>query len=83
MFVYCVTMETQCLCILFSPSVLMGTQEVECENVEEVMLLLEQGSSYRHTASTQMNDHSSRSHSIFTVFIGESLMKSYHTSLTL
>ena len=50
---------------------IIGTSEIECETMEEVMMYLEQGSSYRHTGSTQMNEHSSRSHSIFTLLIGK------------
>ena len=54
-------------------AVIMGATEVECDNMEDVMACLEQGSAYRHTGSTQMNEHSSRSHSVFTMLIGQSL----------
>ena len=53
--------------------VVIGASEIECESVEEVMACLEQGSLYRHTGSTQMNEQSSRSHTIFTIFIGKLL----------
>ena len=49
---------------------IIGAKEVECECLDEIMSLLETGSSVRHTGSTQMNEHSSRSHSIFTVVVG-------------
>jgi len=54
--------------VLFT--VIIGTSEIECETMEEVMTHLEQGSAFRHTGSTQMNEHSSRSHSVFTILIG-------------
>lgn len=44
---------------------------MECETLDDVMSLLESGSSVRHTGSTQMNEQSSRSHSVFTVNIGK------------
>jgi len=53
--------------------VIAGVLEVECETVDEVMSYLDRGSSYRHTGLTRMNEHSSRSHSIFTVVIGQFL----------
>lgn len=52
-------------------AVIIGTSEIECETMEEVMAYLEQGSSFRHTGSTQMNEQSSRSHSVFTILIGK------------
>ncbi|VDI28294.1 kinesin family member 4/21/27 [Mytilus galloprovincialis] len=52
-------------------TVIIGAREVECESLDEIMSLLESGSSIRHTGSTQMNEHSSRSHSIFTVIVGQ------------
>ena len=52
-------------------TVIMGHREVECETLDEVMSCIESGSSVRHTGSTQMNEHSSRSHSIFTIFVGK------------
>jgi len=50
--------------------VIAGVLEVECETVDEVMSYLERGSTYRHTGLTRMNEHSSRSHSVFTLVIG-------------
>ena len=44
---------------------------MECETVDEVMSYLERGSTYRHTGLTRMNEHSSRSHSVFTLVIGQ------------
>eukprot|EP00105_Crassostrea_gigas_P031496 XP_011454206.1 PREDICTED: kinesin-like protein KIF27 isoform X3 [Crassostrea gigas] len=52
-------------------TVIIGAREVECETLDDVMSLLESGSSVRHTGSTQMNEQSSRSHSVFTVNIGQ------------
>ena len=52
-------------------SVIVGAAELECESVDEIMSCLEQGAIYRHTGSTAMNDVSSRSHSVFTILIGE------------
>ncbi|XP_074659817.1 kinesin-like protein KIF27 [Tubulanus polymorphus] len=50
-------------------TIIAGIKEVECQTSEEVMSCLVTGSSLRHTGSTQMNEHSSRSHSIFTMLI--------------
>ena len=52
--------------------VIAGVLEVECETVDEVVSYLERGSTYRHTGLTRMNEHSSRSHSVFTLVIGRS-----------
>ncbi|RUS90635.1 hypothetical protein EGW08_001632, partial [Elysia chlorotica] len=52
-------------------TVIVGAREIECESLDEVMSYLESGSAARHTGSTQMNEQSSRSHSIFTVVIGK------------
>ena len=58
-------------CCIFVTVEIIGSMEVTCASFMEVMQTLEQGSTYRHTASTRMNDHSSRSHSIFTVIVGQ------------
>ncbi|XP_021353306.1 kinesin-like protein KIF27 [Mizuhopecten yessoensis] len=50
-------------------TVIIGAREVDCESLDDVMTLLEAGSAVRQTGSTQMNEQSSRSHSIFTVVI--------------
>ena len=55
-------------------TVVIGHQEVECDTLDDVMSLLVSGSAVRHTGSTQMNEHSSRSHSIFTVTVGKSCL---------
>ncbi len=62
-------------------AVVIGAAELECETVDEVMSCLEQGSVYRHTGTTQMNEQSSRSHTIFTVFIGK-LLSNYASFVT-
>ncbi|KAK9971377.1 hypothetical protein ABG768_024747 [Culter alburnus] len=49
--------------------VLCGVKECEVEGLDEVLSLLESGKTARHTGATQMNPHSSRSHTIFTVLM--------------
>ncbi|XP_072516812.1 kinesin-like protein kif7 [Salminus brasiliensis] len=49
--------------------VLCGVKECEVEGLDEVLSLLESGNTARHTGATQMNPHSSRSHTIFTVLM--------------
>ena len=66
------------VCILI---VMIGATEVLCSSMEEVMSCLEQGAAYRSTASTQMNDHSSRSHSIFTIYLGMNFLFPFQTYL--
>uniref|UniRef100_A0ABI7WJL5 Kinesin motor domain-containing protein n=1 Tax=Felis catus TaxID=9685 RepID=A0ABI7WJL5_FELCA len=50
-------------------TVIVGAKECHVENADEVMSLLEMGNAARHTGTTQMNEHSSRSHAIFTISI--------------
>ncbi|XP_073908389.1 kinesin-like protein KIF27 isoform X6 [Castor canadensis] len=50
-------------------TVIVGAKECHVETVDEVMSLLEVGNAARHTGTTQMNEHSSRSHAIFTISI--------------
>lgn len=52
-------------------TVMWGVQEVPCQSMEDVMSCLESGTALRRTGSTQMNEHSSRSHSVFTIFIDQ------------
>ncbi|KAL2781301.1 kinesin-like protein KIF27 isoform C [Daubentonia madagascariensis] len=49
--------------------VIVGAKECHVESADEVMSLLEMGNAARHTGTTQMNEHSSRSHAIFTISI--------------
>lgn len=51
-------------------SVVIGASEHTCHSVDDVVHLLKKGSAVRHTGATQMNDQSSRSHAIFTLYIG-------------
>ncbi|XP_057192364.1 kinesin-like protein kif7 [Triplophysa rosa] len=51
--------------------VLCGVKECEVEGLDEVLSLLESGKTARHTGATQMNPHSSRSHTIFTVLMDQ------------
>ncbi|XP_072045024.1 kinesin-like protein KIF27 isoform X2 [Amphiura filiformis] len=48
-------------------TVILGCKEVICTSVDEVLSCLEAGSAHRHTGATNMNEHSSRSHSLFTI----------------
>jgi hypothetical protein len=50
--------------------VVIGASEHSCHSVDDVVNLLKKGSNVRHTGATQMNDESSRSHAIFTLYIG-------------
>uniref|UniRef100_A0A2K6D232 Kinesin family member 27 n=1 Tax=Macaca nemestrina TaxID=9545 RepID=A0A2K6D232_MACNE len=50
-------------------TVIVGAKECHVESADEVMSLLETGNAARHTGTTQMNEHSSRSHAIFTISI--------------
>ncbi|XP_063505705.1 kinesin-like protein KIF27 isoform X6 [Pongo pygmaeus] len=50
-------------------TVIVGAKECHVESADEVMSLLEMGNAARHTGTTQMNEHSSRSHAVFTISI--------------
>uniref|UniRef100_A0A8C4M9M8 Kinesin family member 27 n=1 Tax=Equus asinus TaxID=9793 RepID=A0A8C4M9M8_EQUAS len=50
-------------------TVIVGAKECQVESADEVISLLEMGNAARHTGTTQMNEHSSRSHAIFTISI--------------
>ncbi|KAM6303091.1 kinesin-like protein KIF27 isoform 2-T2 [Podargus strigoides] len=50
-------------------TVIVGAKEFQVECADEVISLLESGNAARHTGATQMNEHSSRSHAIFTLSI--------------
>ncbi|XP_059267766.1 kinesin-like protein KIF27 isoform X2 [Mustela nigripes] len=50
-------------------TVIVGAKECQVESADEVMSLLEMGNAARRTGTTQMNEHSSRSHAIFTISI--------------
>ncbi|KAM7424031.1 hypothetical protein PAMA_000410 [Pampus argenteus] len=51
--------------------VLCGVKECEVEGIDEVLSLLESGNTARHTGATQMNPNSSRSHTIFTLYMDQ------------
>ncbi|KAM8893627.1 kinesin-like protein kif7 isoform 2-T3 [Spinachia spinachia] len=51
--------------------VLFGVKECEVEGLDEVLSLLESGNTARHTGATQMNLNSSRSHTIFTLYMDQ------------
>ena len=46
-----------------------GLQQIVVESADKLEALMIQGNSVRHQAATQMNDRSSRSHSIFCIRI--------------
>lgn len=48
-------------------TILCGVYEHLCQNLSDLLECLEIGSTNRVTEATQMNEHSSRSHSVFTV----------------
>ncbi|OXB80128.1 UNVERIFIED_CONTAM: hypothetical protein H355_006960 [Colinus virginianus] len=50
-------------------TVIVGAKEFQVECADEVMSLLESGNAARHTGITQKNEHSSRSHAIFTISV--------------
>ena len=56
---------------------IQGLEEVVVHNQSEVYAILERGTNKRQTASTLLNAHSSRSHSVFmiTVHIKESTLE--------
>ena len=55
--------------------VVIGASEHQCHSVDDVVSLLKKGSNVRHTGATQMNDESSRSHAIFTLYIGKNILR--------
>ncbi|MGH0150841.1 UNVERIFIED_CONTAM: hypothetical protein FKN15_044396 [Acipenser sinensis] len=57
-------------------TVIVGARESLVETADEVISLLESGNAARHTGTTQMNKHSSRSHTIFTITVGQKGPKS-------
>lgn len=57
--------------------VVIGASEHRCQSVDDVVSLLKKGSNVRHTGATQMNDESSRSHAIFTLYIGMPFARDY------
>jgi len=48
---------------------LRGCERVEVKCYDDLMEVVDQGSSRRQTGETSMNNHSSRSHAIFTVYL--------------
>ncbi|XP_054831747.1 kinesin-like protein KIF27 [Eublepharis macularius] len=52
-------------------TVLIGAKDCPVESAGEVMSLFEMGNAARHTGMTQMNEHSSRSHAVFTISIAQ------------
>ncbi|CAF2632483.1 unnamed protein product [Rotaria sp. Silwood2] len=54
-------------------TIVIGASEHKCHSIDDVVNLLKKGSAVRHTGATQMNDESSRSHAIFTLYIEQHL----------
>ncbi|KAK9522843.1 hypothetical protein VZT92_019284 [Zoarces viviparus] len=48
-------------------TVVVGAKEMDVTSAEELLRVLETGNALRHTATTGMNEHSSRSHAILTL----------------
>jgi hypothetical protein len=64
-----------CICNLQNQFlVVIGASEHLCNSIDDVVSLLKKGSNVRHTGATQMNDESSRSHAIFTLYIGKNIL---------
>ncbi|XP_061199889.1 kinesin-like protein KIF27 [Neopsephotus bourkii] len=61
-------------------TVIVGAKEFQVQCADEVMSLLENGNAARHTGTTQMNEHSSRSHAIFTINICQKWSTESHKS---
>lgn len=57
-----------------------GIIEEKVESADEMVALLERGATHRSTASTLMNDSSSRSHAIFTIFIEQHFIADLYKS---
>ncbi|KAM7024360.1 kinesin-like protein KIF27 isoform 2-T5 [Acridotheres tristis] len=58
-------------------TVIVGAKEFQVECADEVISLLESGNAARRTGTTQMNEHSSRSHAIFTISIHQKQSPEY------
>lgn len=56
------------LCVVV---VITGATEQVVESSDEALSCLDAGAAGRHVGSTNMNERSSRSHAIFTLYIGE------------
>jgi kinesin family protein 4/21/27 len=58
-----------------------GATEVEVSSYEQMMRQLEKGTKQRTTASTKMNQSSSRSHAIFTMYMEQTLYSASSTGM--
>ncbi|NXB77699.1 KIF27 protein, partial [Donacobius atricapilla] len=58
-------------------TVIVGAKEFQVECADEVISLMESGNAARHTGTTQKNEHSSRSHAIFTISIRQKQSAEY------
>ncbi|NXI00902.1 KIF27 protein, partial [Pachycephala philippinensis] len=61
-------------------TVIVGAKEFQVECADEVISLLESGNAARHRGTTQMNEHSSRSHAIFTISICQKQSAEYQNN---
>lgn len=57
--------------VLFVFSVVVGAKEMVVTSAEELLSVLETGNALRHTGTTGMNEHSSRSHAILTLQLNQ------------
>ena len=62
--------STLLLIIIKCIVVVIGATELSVETIDDVMSCLDTGSAARQTGTTNMNEESSRSHAIFTLYIG-------------
>jgi kinesin family protein 2/24 len=60
-----------------------GLEEVQCETVEDMLQLVEEGNAERTTHATEVNDESSRSHSICFIVLRDSQTKRMYGKLSL
>ena len=71
--VLCESFELISFICLFT--VIVGATEQPVTTADEVMSCLDTGSAGRQVGTTNMNEHSSRSHTIFTLYIGKVFKK--------
>ena len=55
---------------------------MECETLEDFMAVLEEGLENRKVGGHAMNDHSSRSHTMLTIYIDSEIVSTRPVSLT-
>ena len=68
---YIYLLRILCYYYNFSAIVIVGATEQPVNTADEVMSCLDSGSAGRQVGTTNMNERSSRSHTIFTLYIGK------------